>query len=136
MAKYMRHFVYYRRYIDDKCILWNNHNVPDAWDNFVRDVNNFELLKWKVENKGREVNFLDLIVTINDSGRIETRTYQQPMNLYLYIPAASAHPLGISGRNNGLWILTSSLLENYTQERLSETDQTHFCVYESSWLDL
>ena len=82
MAKYMRHFVYYRRYIDEKCILWNNYNVPDAWDNVVRDVNNFELLKWKVENKGRKVNVLDLTITINESGRIEARTCQKPMNLY------------------------------------------------------
>ena len=95
LVKYMRHLVYYKRYIDDKCILWNNYEVPDAWDNFVKDVNDFGLLKWKVERKGREVNFLDLTITINDSGRIETRTYQKPMNLYLYIPAASAHPLGV-----------------------------------------
>ena len=32
---------------------------------FVRDVNNFGLLKWKVENKGREVNFLDLTIKYN-----------------------------------------------------------------------
>ena len=44
---------------------------------------------------GREVNFLDLTITINDRNRIETRTYQKPMNLYLYIPEASAHPLGV-----------------------------------------
>ena len=45
MAKYMRHFVYYRRSIHDKYILWNNYNVPGTWNNFVRDVNNFGLLK-------------------------------------------------------------------------------------------
>ena len=38
---------------------------------------------------------VNLTITINDSGRIETRTYQKPMNLYLYISVASAHPLGV-----------------------------------------
>ena len=45
MAEYMRYFVYYIRYFDDKCILWNNYKIPDAWDNFIRDVNNVGLLK-------------------------------------------------------------------------------------------
>ena len=72
----------------------NNYKIRDAVDNFVRDVNSFGLLQWKGENKGREVNCLDLTITINDSGKIETRTYQKPMKLYRYIPAASAHQPG------------------------------------------
>ena len=43
----------------------------------------------------REVNFLDLTIKINDLNQIETRTYQKPMNLYLYIPQASAHPKAV-----------------------------------------
>ena len=78
LVKYARHFVYYKRSIDDKCILWNNFEEPQAWDNLVKDVNNYRLLKWKVESKGREINFLDLTISINDSNRIETRTYQKP----------------------------------------------------------
>ena len=91
----MRHFVYFKLYIDDKCLLWNTYEVlTRRLGNFVRNVNNFGLLKQKVENKGREVSFLDITITVNDSGRIETWTYQKPMNMYLYIPAASVHPLG------------------------------------------
>ena len=76
LVRYARHFFYYKRSIDDKCILWNNFEEPQTWDNLVKDINNCGLLKWKVENKGRKVNFLDLVITINDSNRIETRTYQ------------------------------------------------------------
>ena len=53
-----------------------------------------ESLNGKLKTR-EEKYFLDLTITINDSGKIKTRTCQKPMNLYLYIPAASAHPLGV-----------------------------------------
>ena len=80
LRKYKRHLLFYKRYIDDKCILWNDFGDSEALPNFINDVNNFGILKWKVEQMGREVNFLDLTITINDRNRIETRTYQKPMN--------------------------------------------------------
>ena len=87
--------MFYCRYIDDGCILWNNQDGPLAWYRFCKDVNDFGILRWTIEERSREVNFLDLTIKINDSNRIETRTYQKPMNLYLYLHHASAHPPGI-----------------------------------------
>ena len=52
-------------------------------------------LNGKLKTRERS-NFLNLTITINGSSRIETWPYQKPMNLYLYIPEAPAHPLGVS----------------------------------------
>ena len=52
------------------------------------------MLDWKVSELTKSVDFLDLTITINDDGFVETRTYQKEMNLYLYIPPSSAHPPG------------------------------------------
>ena len=58
-------------------------------------MDNFGVLKWTIEERSREVNFLDLTIKINGCNQIETRTYQKPMNLYLYLHNASAHPPGV-----------------------------------------
>ena len=95
LAKYRRHLLFYKRFIDDKMGAWNDFDDPGAWERFCADVNDFGKLKWTVEQVGREVHFLDLTIRLNDTNRIETSTYQKPMNLHLYIPQASAHPLGL-----------------------------------------
>ncbi len=46
------------------------------------------------EEPSHEVTYLDLTITLK-RGRISTKTYQKPMNLYLYIPPHSAHPPGM-----------------------------------------
>ena len=61
----------------------------------LRRVNDFGILKGDVEQVGRKVHFLDLSIRLGDDNRIETSTYQKPMNIYQYIPQASAHPLGL-----------------------------------------
>ena len=61
---------------------------------FEKEVENFGGLKWNSEPFKNSVNFLDLTVTIHQ-GKIYTKTYQKPMNLYLYIPPHSAHQPGI-----------------------------------------
>jgi hypothetical protein len=58
-------------------------------------MNNFGALTWKVKELSKSVNFLDLTITIREDRRIMTKTYKKLMNLYLYIPPASAHPPGM-----------------------------------------
>ncbi|KAL3781382.1 hypothetical protein ACHAWO_010284 [Cyclotella atomus] len=52
-------------------------------------------LTWDIFKRklSTSVDFLDLTLTIS-SNNIVSRTYQKEMNLYLYIPPASAHPAG------------------------------------------
>ena len=79
-------------------------NSTTDWDNFCNDVNNFGILKWDIKQQrlSTTVNFLDLTLTINND-TITSKTYQKEMNLYLYLPAASAHPQGcIKGTIYGL----------------------------------
>ncbi|KAL7525261.1 hypothetical protein ACHAXR_005472 [Thalassiosira sp. AJA248-18] len=100
LQKYGEHLIlFYKRLIDDGFGLWNDRGDPEAWTRFCHDVNIFVggKLKWEIEERSREVIVLDLTITINELNQIETRTYQKPMNLYLYIyiPQASAHPNGV-----------------------------------------
>jgi hypothetical protein len=62
-------------------------------------MNNFsdengKRLAWEPEGPSKSINFLDLTIMIDKHGRLQTKTYQKPMNLYLYVPSGSAHPPG------------------------------------------
>ena len=95
--------LYFKRFIDDIFGIWVGNSTTD-WDNFCNDVNNFGILKWDIKQQrlSTTVNFLDLTLTINND-TITSKTYQKEMNLYLYLPAASAHPQGcIKGTIYGL----------------------------------
>ena len=48
-----------------------------------------------MEERTTSVIFLDLTILVNNDRKIDTRTYQKAMNLYLYLPPKSAHPLGV-----------------------------------------
>jgi len=85
--------LYYRRYIDDIFGVWlpPDTNRTETWNNFKKQLNDWGTLEWVIEEPSKEANFLDLTLNLQNS-RIYTRTYQKEMNLYLYIPAHSAHP--------------------------------------------
>ena len=89
--------VLYKRYIDDIFRVWTptpNHQLDAAeWLLFTQALNAFAKLKWKVEELSDTTNFLDLTLTLID-GKMQSATFQKTMNLYLYIPALSAHPKG------------------------------------------
>eukprot|EP00984_Skeletonema_dohrnii_P031699 scaffold24547_cov71-Skeletonema_dohrnii-CCMP3373.AAC.1 len=81
------------RFVDDMTVLWlGSHN---DYLNFKRDVNNYGILKWTMEDPSNKAIFLDIDMTISEEGVISTITYQKLMNLYLYIPPQSAHQDGL-----------------------------------------
>jgi hypothetical protein len=56
-----------------------------------RNKNNWGNLSWKVENLSQQTVFLDLSIQIKDF-RIQIKTFQKVMNLYLYIPPSGLQP--------------------------------------------
>jgi hypothetical protein len=93
LPTYNSNLLYYRRYIDDIFGIWIPSATDNlqAWESFKKSLNNWENLEWLIEEPSQATNFLDLTLRISNS-KIETKTFQKPMNLYSYIPAGSAHP--------------------------------------------
>ena len=76
-------------------------------------------LDWTYVQRTKKVDFLDLSIFIDSSNHIHTKTYQKPMNLYLYIPPHSAHPPGLTKS------LIYSLLLTYYKQNSIYTDFLH-----------
>ena len=77
------------RFVDDLSILWLG-----SFDSFKRlkeAINDFGILRWKIEEPSNQGIFLDLVISISPEGTVSTKTYQKPMNLYLYLLPSSAH---------------------------------------------
>jgi hypothetical protein len=55
----------------------------------------FGILEWEAEYPAKEVNFLDLTIRIEKDGILTFKTFVKPQNMFLYIPAHSAHPKGV-----------------------------------------
>jgi len=92
--------LYYKRFIDDAIIIMLMSSSDDStYKAFGEAMNSFgehgSRLTWDVTAPGRTLDFLDLTISILDNGSIQTCTYQKPLNLFLYLPATSAHPPGV-----------------------------------------
>lgn len=87
------HLHYFKRFIDDIFGIWIGTSTQ--WKAFCEDVDDFGVLTWDIKQQkpSTSVNFLDLTLTI-EGNKIVSKTYQKKMNLYLYLPSASAHPPG------------------------------------------
>lgn len=103
-------------WICNECGHWRNCR---HFQEFKHDLSNFGVLKWSCNDPSDCCVFLDLNIKIKGS-RIITSTYQKPMNLYLYLPAASAHPRGmIKGVIYGL-------LRRYREQNTYYSDYVRF----------
>jgi hypothetical protein len=95
LTKYKDNLIFLRRFIDDILGIWIDDGDNTKWENFQKDLNDYGKLKWKIEERCKETNFLDMTIIITNNGKIKTKPYQKEMNLYLYIPPSSAHPAGM-----------------------------------------
>ena len=112
--------VLYVRYIDDIFLVWKE-TQRNQFKNFTKSLNDQCKLTWVTEKLCTSVNFLDLTIMLDrNAGRFWTRTYQKDMNLFLYIPALSAHPPGL------LKSLIYGLLETYWFQNSNSRDYTKF----------
>jgi hypothetical protein len=116
---FQKNLFYYRRYIDDVFGIWLplGDNPENTWENFKQKLNDWGTLRWKIEEPTDHVTFLDLNITIKNSF-LEFSTYQKPMNLYLYLPPLSAHPLSclqglIRGELKRYWLQNN--IENFKE---------------------
>ena len=69
----------------------DNDTTLHTFNNFKKHLNSQSKLKWKTQNPSTTTNFLDLTISIDRRGYISTKTFQKPMNLFLYIPSNSSH---------------------------------------------
>jgi hypothetical protein len=116
LTTYKDNLIFLRRFIDNILGIWINDGDTGKWENFQKDLNNYGKLKWKVEERCKEINFLDMTISITNNGKIKTKTYQKEMNLYLYIPPLSAHP---SGMIKGL---IYSAIRRYKRQNIDRKD--------------
>lgn len=88
---------YWKRYIDDIFGIWICHPDPlmdeILWSMCQRVLNDWHGLQWKISKRSDTVVFLDLTLRLRD-GKIHSTLFEKPLNLYLYLPAKSAHPPG------------------------------------------
>jgi hypothetical protein len=90
LPNFANNLFYYKRFIDDVFGIWVD--TPDKpWESFKTHLNSFGNLRWNIEDPSLSTTFLDLEIRIHGN-QLLTKTYQKPMNLYLYIPPLSAHP--------------------------------------------
>jgi hypothetical protein len=110
----------YKRYIDDVIGIWIPRTIHDdsRWQQFQKDMNNFGRLRWTFSERTQTVNFLDLTISIHD-GFINTKLYDKPENLYLYLPATSAHPFGtLKGLIHGMVYRTIRLTSEIATQKI------------------
>ena len=94
LTKYNKNLLFCKRFIDDMFSIWTPSDNPNAWKNF-KEKPVLGILEWEVEERTTSANFIDLSISINKDSKIETRLYQKEMNIYLYLPPTSAHPLSV-----------------------------------------
>ncbi|KAG1041829.1 hypothetical protein G6F43_012029 [Rhizopus delemar] len=86
--------VFYGRYIDDIICIYAGSKY--YVDNFVADFDSFRLysdelkINWTIS--ATSVEFLDLVISNNNSGKIHLAPHQKLLNKYLYVPFCSYHP--------------------------------------------
>jgi hypothetical protein len=109
----------YKRYIDDVIGIWIPRTTNDEirWHTYQQEMNNFGRLRWELSQRLVTINFLDLTLNINHQGIISTKLFEKPENLYLYLPAQSAHPFSnLKGLIHGMVYRTIRLTSNKTDQ--------------------
>jgi hypothetical protein len=118
LTKYKCNLVLYCCQIDDIFGIWqHDKNNPDRWTEFKSDINSYTKLDWNTEELSSSVNFLNLMISLENKGKTLTyKTYQKPMNLFLYIPGHSAHTPGV------VKSLIFGLLQTYHRQNKHKSD--------------
>ena len=123
LPKYKNNILFFKRMIDDILIIWVPTSPSNSeWQSFISDLNSCCSLSWETEELTNKTHFLDLNIWINKNNKISYSTYQKDMNLFLYIPQHSAHPV------NTTKSLIFSLLKTYRQQNPNQEDFNNICT--------
>ena len=89
----------YLRFIDDGIAIWQhgNNKAEDskAFEDFKTAINKSGLT-WEFTTPGHAIDFMDMQIELGKR-KIETKLFQKPLALHLYIPPNSCHPPGNLG---------------------------------------
>jgi hypothetical protein len=114
---FQQSMTYLKRWIKDMLGIWTGKDDKE-WLRFKTALNGFGKLNWITSKHTKGVIFLDLRISINIDGKIETKTYVKSMNLNLYIPGIPALPDGC------LWgTIFGNALRYWQQKPTSKTSQ-------------
>ena len=117
--------LFFRRFIDDGIGVWlPQSGSPNLFQDLPDTFNGYGDLQWTTQGLEKSVIFLDFIVITHGTNNIlKFMSYSKLMNLFLYIPAHSAHPPGaIKGMIYGMlytaWRINSDVSDfsHYTKE--------------------
>ena len=116
IPRFKRWCPYLTRFIDDKFGVWIGTSQQFEC---LKQTLDFKNLRWTGSGLQDSVDFLDLNISI-ENGKIVTRTYEKPLNKFLYIPKTSAHPPGVlKGTIHGCvrryWLQNSNIDDYRTQ---------------------
>ncbi|CAC5370727.1 unnamed protein product [Mytilus coruscus] len=79
------------RFIDDIFIIWPH--LSEELKSFITALNDYHhTIKFTFTINKRSVNFLDIIVNLDDKGNLTTTLYKTPMDANLYLHYSSHHP--------------------------------------------
>jgi hypothetical protein len=123
LKKYKQNLLFMKRFIDDTIGVWINHDNSTSLEDFLHDLNNFGSLKWTCDDRlVDKLVFLDIEITIDANQQLRFKTFQKDMNLYLYIPPASAHS------PNMLKGLIYGRLQSYKNTNSDPDDYIHYAI--------
>jgi hypothetical protein len=102
-------------FFDDMPGIWTGPNEDTS--RFQDSLQGFGKLTWICSDLSSSIVFLDLTLSFTTSNTITSRTYQKPLNLYLYIPPTSSHPSSS---------FTGTILGNILRFWRQNPDLTHY----------
>ena len=121
MKEFDDHIVFAKRFIDDGFMIWQDNDKPYALKRFFALLTKYSKLRFTFETSSTHVDFLDVTLSLHGS-RVGYRTHIKDLNLYLYLPAHSAHPKGV------LKSLIFGRILKYHRQNSNQEDFRHFTL--------
>ena len=91
--------VHWKHFVDNGVGMWQHdpcaNTDKNAWESFKALLNSCRILTWKIEDRSKQVNHMDLTLTLQPT-MTHAKLYKKAMNLCLYLTPHTAHPPGVT----------------------------------------